>query len=286
MWGLTGPEFLELYWLALGVVTLVAIIAALWVRRPRGSSTPIGGLGPYEVAMLAGGPTRVMHTALAGLVSRGAVHVSRSGRLTQVPHAQATDHYESEVLAELRHGDRLRGDHRFRQSPVARDLARRMTEAGYLKPTKTTVSAVVTLLYVAVGLVGVARLVTGLVDDRPVGWLALSLVATLVIAKLAGKPLKQRTATPTREGRQALSHARAHGVPGMAVGAAVLLPVAFAGLVAYPDPDMGTALNTAASPLSDGSGSSSGGGGDSGSGGGGGDSGSSGCGGGGCGGCS
>ncbi|MGX7827059.1 TIGR04222 domain-containing membrane protein [Actinokineospora sp. 24-640] len=266
MWGLTGPEFLELYWLALGVATLLAMVAALWAHRPR--SGRLGGLGPYEVAMLAGGPTRVMHTALAGLVSRGAVHVSRSGQITQVPHARAADHYESAVLAELRHGDRVHDSYRFQQSPVARDLARRMVEAGYLKsPQGGAASALVKLIFVGIGLVGAARLVTGLMNDRPIGWLALSLVATLVIAKLVGAPLKHRSTTPTRHGRQALSHAHAHGVSGMAVGAAILLPVAFAGLVAYPDPEMSAALNTTPPPAGDG-GSSSGGG----------DSGSSGCG--------
>lgn len=283
-WGLTGPEFLALYWAALGATVVVGVVLIAWSRSapPRGP----GGLDPYGIALLSGGWRRVGHTALAGLTARGQVHVSRSGGVTPVPGARPADPFEATVLAGV--GARHRGLDfpTLPGSPAAVDLRRRMAEAGYLRrPERAERAGKLGWVFLILLGLGLARLITGLMNDRPVGFLVLTLIATVVAWVVVASLIHSgsRSVKPTPRGHEALSEARrthARGGGGgvaLAAGAAILLPVAFAGLVAYPDPDVSQAF-TEEQQMGAGSGSS-----DSGSSGG--DGGSS-CGGGsGCGGC-
>jgi uncharacterized protein (TIGR04222 family) len=281
---MTGPQFLALYWSALGLAIVVGIALIVWVRRA--PSGPPLDLDPYGVALLSGGWKRVGDTALAGLASRGQVRVSRSSGYTPVATARPADGFEDAVLQELRGRGRTSYP-AMATSPAALDLHRRMADAGLVRrPERARRGKKLGWVFFLLLVAGVVRLITGIANDRPVGYLVGSLVATLVawfiivpwIASAGGTP------RPTPRGRESLARARARGGHGasVAVGAAVLLPVAFTGLVAYPDPEMSQAFGEHERASSSSGGSSSG---DSGSGGGGDGGGSSCGGGGGCGGC-
>ncbi|HEX8867024.1 MAG TPA: TIGR04222 domain-containing membrane protein, partial [Lentzea sp.] len=77
-WGLSGPEFLQLYWVALAVAVLVAITIRAYARTARGSQ-PARTLDMDELAYLAGGPRRVVETAIARLLTAGELRTSRRG---------------------------------------------------------------------------------------------------------------------------------------------------------------------------------------------------------------
>ncbi|MFC5287506.1 TIGR04222 domain-containing membrane protein [Actinokineospora guangxiensis] len=281
---MTGPQFLALYWSALGLTIAVGIALIIWVRRS--PSGPPLDLDLYGVALLSGGWKRVGDTALAGLASRGQVRVSRSSGYTPVATARPADGFEDAVLQELR-GRRRTTYPAMATSPAALDLHRRMADAGLVhRPERARRGKKLGWVFFLILVAGVVRLITGIANDRPVGYLVGSLVATLVAWFIIVPWIASagRTPKPTPRGRESLAHVRARGGhrAGMAVGAAVLLPVAFTGLVAYPDPEMSQAFAEHERATSS---SSSG---DSGSGGSGGDSGggsSCGGGGGGCGGC-
>lgn len=278
---MTGPQFLALYWSALGLAIVVGIALIVWVRKA--PSGPPLDLDPYGVALLSGGWKRVGDTALAGLTSRGQVRVSRSSGYSPIASARPADGFEDAVLQELR--GRARTTYpSLPTSPAALDLHRRMAEAGLVrKPERARRGKKLGWVFFLLLVAGVVRLVTGISNDRPVGYLIASLVATLVawfiiVPSIASAGLVPK---PTPRGRESLARARSGQGAAMAMGAAVLLPVAFTGLVAYPDPQMSQAFeeHERANASSGGSSGDDGSGGDSGGGS------SCGGGGGGCGGC-
>ncbi|TDE57003.1 TIGR04222 domain-containing membrane protein [Nonomuraea mesophila] len=72
------------YTIALSLVALIALVAtrahlALSSARSRSTSAAGPGLDLYEAACLAGGPRRVINTALVSLAAQGGVRVSGRG---------------------------------------------------------------------------------------------------------------------------------------------------------------------------------------------------------------
>lgn len=84
-----------------GSVAIVFVVQAVLTRngtRAVGTETPPD---VYQVAWLAGGPKRVVETAIAGLVLRERILVARSGRLTVVRGATPFGPVEAAVCQEL-----------------------------------------------------------------------------------------------------------------------------------------------------------------------------------------
>jgi|GEM_PF-965387 len=202
--GLDGPRFLQLY----GVL-LVLVSLAVWLRhrvvyagvvRRSSSLRPVDYrlLGPSELAFLAGGPRRAMLTAVTVLLERGILEPQATHGATgseyerfvvrRAPHP--TDALDPLQQAVVEHCARTEGVgfddlrtacaeplDRLRESLEQRGLA-------FTPATHKRADALDKLYYLLVALL-VFRLVTGLINDKPVGFLILTAVVTLVVAAFA-----------------------------------------------------------------------------------------------------
>ncbi|WP_158842742.1 TIGR04222 domain-containing membrane protein [Saccharothrix deserti] len=211
-WGLSGPEFLELYWIALAVSLAFAILVRVRLRGTRGGA-PAGALDLtlLDIAYLTGGPRRVVETSVAGLISSGALVPARNGAVRIVGSPVADHPVDQAVLADVNR-------YRYRTSTLLitsvseqdapRAIGRRLSEMDYLvtperAKSRLRVGVVPMALLLAVGLL---RWVNGLAIGAPVGWLTLQLVLTGVLIVLL---LKANPLTRTAKGRKAVAKARA-----------------------------------------------------------------------------
>lgn len=306
-WGIPGPTFLAIY---AALLVLPLVVGLLWTisvklghKAPRAT---VSGPAPtvYELAYLAGGPDRVVDTAIAALVDRGTLRVSSSKKL-QLAGPEPADPIEKAVARSAKpgHNSTTRGIRdRLRMSGPMQALAKDLEARGLVAVDKTPqIRQVVFSIYLGALILGVVRLIAGIASDHPVGFLIFLVIVAGIATLLARAARNKRVGPrPTGEGDRILHRARsAHGrerkrgIPNQpSMGGGALLggaaaAVAFGGLALYPDEELSAALIPP--PLSGGFGGGgssgggstcSGGGGSSCSGGGGGSS----CGGGGCGG--
>ncbi|HET6287926.1 MAG TPA: TIGR04222 domain-containing membrane protein [Amycolatopsis sp.] len=307
-WGIPGPTFLAIYGALLVFPLVVGLLWTIAVKL--GHKAPRAAVrGPeptvYELAYLAGGPDRVVDTAIAALVDRGTLRVSSAKQL-QLTGSEPADPIERAVAKGARPGYNAttRGIRdRLRMSKPMQALAKGLEDRGLVVADRVPrIRQVVFFLYLVVLVLGVARLVAGISGDHPVGFL-IPLLFAAGFATLVARAVKNKRSgpRPTGEGDRLLHRARsAHGrerkrgIPtatasdGAMMGGAVLggaaAAVAFGGLTYYPDEELSAALIPP--PVSGGFGGGSSGGGSSCSTGGGSScsSGGSSCGGGGCGG--
>ncbi|SDH90479.1 TIGR04222 domain-containing protein [Actinokineospora alba] len=257
-WGLTGPEFMNLYWIAVAFAVVVVIVAKV---RSRSVAQPQpgdrGDLSPYDLALLAAGPTRVEHTALAGLLAGGAVRVSRGGKISQtVGGPGPADPVQDFVYVRFRKAAKL-GPLGFANSPLGRQMIDTLDQRGFITSMHRAarLRRVHWLFLVIVG-VGIARLVNGLQLDRRVGHLVVALFITLVIWIVCRIILGRAKSKITPRGREALNYHRTQSprmaATGAMVGFAVLGPIALYGLTAFPDEELNEilAMNTASASTS------------------------------------
>ncbi|MGY6654299.1 TIGR04222 domain-containing membrane protein [Amycolatopsis sp. TRM77291] len=283
-WGIPGPTFLAIYG---ALIVFPVVVGLLWTiavklgaKAPRGT---VSGPEPtvYELAYLAGGPDRVVDTAIAALVDRGTLRVSSTKQL-QLTGPLPADPIEKAVAKGARPGYNAttRGIRdRLRMSGPMQALAKGLQERGLVVADRSPrIRQVVYFLYFAVLVLGVVRLIAGIAGDRPVGFL-IPLLISAVFATLISRALKNKRSgpRPTSEGGRILHRARsAHGRerkrgipngPGYAgaAGGALLggaaAAVAFGGLAYYPDEELSAALIPP--PVSGGFGGGSSGGGSS-----------------------
>ncbi|WP_197288479.1 TIGR04222 domain-containing membrane protein, partial [Nocardia sp. NRRL S-836] len=262
-WGLSGPEFLQLYWIGLALAVLVAIVFR--VRARAGGSQPVRSLDMDELAYLAGGPKRVAETAVARLLTAGELRTSRRGAVQATGSAQARNPVDRAVLDDSRRYTNRTVN--LMIPAVARDgavtaIGGRLEELGLVVRPEVVKAArrngsVLLWLLLAVGLV---RWVNGIVIDAPVGWLTLQLLITAVLIFVVTRRGKL---VRTTKGDRALDAARTAGGRATGsddaalVGAAGL--VALGGLTVYPDLAVRSSLLAAPAGMSSGySGSSSG----------------------------
>ncbi|MFE9748475.1 TIGR04222 domain-containing membrane protein [Saccharothrix saharensis] len=209
-WGLSGPEFLELYWIALAVSLAWAIFIRVRPRWTRGGA-PAGALGVLDIAYLTGGPRRVAEASVAGLIDSGALVPARNGSVRLVGTPAADHPVDQAVLADAKR-------YRYRtltllitsvsEQDAPRAIGRRLSELDYLvepaEVRRRLRGGVVPM--VVVFAVGVVRWVNGLLISAPVGWLTLQLVLTGVVIWLL---LKAAPTMRTAKGRAAVAEAKA-----------------------------------------------------------------------------
>ncbi|MFC0431560.1 TIGR04222 domain-containing membrane protein [Kutzneria buriramensis] len=290
-WGLTGAQFLEWYFVGIGA----AIVLALVIRNlPKLAGDPIHGVRPSAVdaGWLAGGPGRAVEAAIAGMLASGALRADSGGLLRSTGAVTARDGLTADILA------RTQAGHSF--PDVIEYLGRRtalwevgagLAEQGLLLSPRAEklnrlLAAVPTL---GVLIVGIVRLVNGISLSRPVGFLWLSLIGTVIL--LFVLVVTRRRSVCTGTGRRVLRELRRMPSPDVAT------TVALRGLRHYPDVRIAEALRRSEvlgrrqRTMATSSGAAAGffigggGGGGCGGGGGGGGCGGGGGGGGGCGGC-
>ncbi|PWR05152.1 TIGR04222 domain-containing membrane protein [Micromonospora acroterricola] len=204
-WGIPGPTFLRLYLVA---TALVVALAVYYRVRPVGDSrdATTGPLGPQQVAYLNGGPRLAVHAAVGGLRSSGAIGVGPDRRLLTTgptpsgltPLDQAI-HWAAHQRA--RAGD-LPQDQRVREA--LDQLRAGLEQRGLLRSRAQhgTARRWAGFLFVLLG-IGLFRLVSGLFNDRPVGYLMLALIPVLIAALLL-RLVPERT----RAGRAAVRDIR------------------------------------------------------------------------------
>ncbi|TWT85772.1 hypothetical protein Pla123a_05790 [Posidoniimonas polymericola] len=293
---LKGPEFLSLYGSAL-VMAIAVGVALRWLLRPGdyGSTEP---LGPFEAAVLADGVKGGVRAATASLLRGGSIQIapaaggsSKDIRFS-VHHGTPPDATELEqrivAACGVSNGARY-SELLSRGKSAAEKIQHRLEGWGLVVPGDGLHGsrwAPALLMFTLLGLGGV-KVYVGLMREKPVGFLLLLLLATLVVLCLfltkphrtvAGSHVLRALRRDRRElrskaavkqaddGVQATAWAAAlFGVSSCAYGDLLLLPTA----CKFPD----------GPPVSTGGSSGCGGGGD-----GGGGCGGGGCGG-GCGGC-
>ncbi len=203
-WDWDGITFLIAYGLAF---FLVALPLAIHIRNRRNKmfecpDAPETLIDPYEVAMLAKGSGRVIQTAVAKLVKDGTLVYKSTGKdkgklsmgLVQPP---ALHPFESVILRKVRGAARgLSPASLF--SEIRDDFAvmeRHLAIQG-LKPTSTdrgngawAVAAPFLILIV----LGVLRILQGISNHRPVGFLVIFLFITFIIAMVMGSKIRRIT---------------------------------------------------------------------------------------------
>ncbi|MFC3897187.1 TIGR04222 domain-containing membrane protein [Lentzea rhizosphaerae] len=240
-WGLSGPEFLQLYWIGLALAVLVVIIVRVRVRAGH-SNQPVRSLDMDELAYLAGGPRRVVETSIARLLTSGELRTSRRGTVQVTSTSRSLNPVDRAVITDSqRYTNRTVN---LMIPAVSRDgvvtaIGQRLEDMGLVVSPDVAKSALrkgSVVLWVLLA-VGVVRWVNGIAISAPVGWLTLQLVVTGVLIWLLtrrGKHLR------TSKGNRVLEEARTTSSSRLATsddalyaGAAGM--VLFGGLVTYPD---------------------------------------------------
>ncbi|RZS31434.1 uncharacterized protein (TIGR04222 family) [Herbihabitans rhizosphaerae] len=247
-WGLNGPQFLTVYWIAVAVAVAAVIAVRAWSRKPvptQPGTTP----DAYELALLSGGFPRVTDTAMAAAVDRGALRVSREGAIT-VTGAPPGDPVQAFLLSQMpspaRLGQVIEID--WERSAIDEAMTERLAARGLIaSPSRLAAAFRWHWPLVALFVIGVARLIVGIAGDYPVGYLVLSLCAVGVIWLGCALALHHNGSVPTLAGHRAVRDAKARTpardprgqVTEAETAAGVLLPVALYGLAAYPDDAIG-----------------------------------------------
>lgn len=254
-WGLSGPEFTGLYVVGF-VVSLVIVFGgrALLSRQDfRTSNTNVPLVDVYQAAFLAGGPRRVVDTAIVTLALHEQVLVARGGRITAVTGAAVSGPIESAVYQELHPAESRPALHRrLRDHPAVTSIGDHLRAQGLLlNDSRQLLWRLVVLAPVAVGLIGVARAVNGAYLHRPIGNLVALLVMTAAVIFFLlriGFSAQQR---PSPRGREAVRRVRqecrecrgaATGVLRGATWEPQVVGVAVLGFTGLTDPDLRAAL--------------------------------------------
>jgi uncharacterized protein (TIGR04222 family) len=255
-WGISGPAFSAWFPVALLVaVGLVPVLRFLLTRI--GPIRADHRISPHAAAYLAGGLNRALASATTALVLAGRVHASHNGRLTRASGRERDrDPFEDAVWQTLLPRDqRKQQAAALRRHPALRALLRELSGWDLLLgPVRNAVARYAVGLPVAVWLVGVVRLVNGMVENRPTSILLIELfLSALVLGALARRTQAVREHYPSSLGVTTLRAMRAEyrsarpspaDVTGRwpaAVQAAVF-GVAVLGVGVLPDPDVRGAL--------------------------------------------
>jgi uncharacterized protein (TIGR04222 family) len=290
-WGIPGPAFLVLYF-----ATIVAVLILSAIHRrvlfSGNRSAPVDRLGPQQVAYLNGGDQLAVYASLGGLRGAGAITGGPGKTLQQSgPMPAGTTPLDSAVYNAA--GRRIRArDLTGDQWVVAavRQLRDGLEAQGLaVAPAKLKAARAWALVGALVVLAGVARLVDGLQNDKPVGFLVVAIVVAVVLTIML-LTRRRRATHAADKGLRALRQQHAYLAPHQspsyatygATGAAMGVALWGTATLYTMDPAFAADAEVQRMNASSGSGSSGGDSGSSSSCGGGG--GGGGCGGGGCGG--
>jgi uncharacterized protein (TIGR04222 family) len=231
-WGISGPDFLKAYGGALVVFLLAAILFR--IRAIHGGTDSPNSPAPGQIAMLESGPTRAVHVSLASLRAAGVVAVGQLRELQTTDPAPAglsrLDHAVYDAASRRVQVSRLQADPGVRSA--LDDLRDSLVRAGWvLEPAQRHRARLGAWLVLALVGLGLIRLVAGIANDRPVGYLLLFILPTAVIGGVL-------LAVPRRSaaGKRAIAQARTthghlapnqspawatYGVTGAAMGVAL-----------------------------------------------------------------
>jgi len=203
LFNLKGPEFLAVYLLLL----VTGLILAWWLaqrwRTPWDDGGPASAdLEPYEVAFLAGGAPRAAWAMLANLLQRGVIleNTFKSGFTVQ-PDVNLPDHLERRAYDVVAASPPEQVRERLKD--VVDVFEERLQALGLLMSEEAQ-SAYRRCVWAVMGvvlLIGGIKVCVGLSRERPVFFLVMLLIGTLVLAaNVAKAPLR------TLRGDKVLKH--------------------------------------------------------------------------------
>jgi uncharacterized protein (TIGR04222 family) len=213
-WGIPEPTFTGIYLLGFSMALLFAFAVRILTRSGAAAATaaaPEEALSAQDLACLIGGPRRVVEAAVAQLVDTGQLRASHDGYLQVADRSSGTDPVERTVLADVaRHGrrsTRMLID-RLAAADAVSEVTTRLVRAGYL------VDGVLAAKRKLIGLIpvvtvfsiGVVRWLSGIANDRPVGWLTVLLIGGGLIAYAM---YRQTLCQRTFEGSHVMNRAQA-----------------------------------------------------------------------------
>ncbi|GAA4867842.1 TIGR04222 domain-containing membrane protein [Kitasatospora terrestris] len=213
------------------------------------------GVGLFETAYLAGGPTRVVDLALVRMAGRGRLHLAHTGWTTVVD-PQGRSRLERALIGEIGPEGQCRTAAlraALAAHPTVRDIGERLTMAGLATPATVRESALLAIRQVRHALLlATGLLVAALVLAAPgsgqagatVAWFALPLVLTGGTLLMARVDVHAYTAWAAPAGQEVLRTARIPRQYGPADDAEreLLTAVAMVGPDAVPDARLRAAL--------------------------------------------
>lgn len=212
-WGVPGPVFLGVYVLLLLGAGLTAplMLRALDRRAARdGGEASAPDVTVEDLALLAGGPARLVHAAIARLLEGGVLRVGRDRHLTSTgrPAIGELDEAVVDAVAATPAGATPTATvMRMRGAPVVGDLEAAARRRGlFHDPAAVARRKNIALAVIGVvGVLGLARLAAGIARSAPVVLLVVLLVLTVCVAFSV---LLFATRRPTPKGRATLFAAR------------------------------------------------------------------------------
>jgi uncharacterized protein (TIGR04222 family) len=190
-WGMSGATFLTLY---LGLCGLVVLAGLLWRRRPLPARGADGAVGVYGLALLNGGPALAVTSAAARLRQGGHLLPGERRRTLVAAGrpAGAADPLERAVLEAVERTPNIstRTLRREIEASPALAAARSGLEAAGLLLDRAGARRL-WLARILAGAVllaaGVARIVAGSANHRPVGFLVMVTLAVAVAWVVAAR---------------------------------------------------------------------------------------------------
>ncbi len=187
----SGPEFL-LFYLFFSLVVIIAIVFLR--RRAESGPSPRIDLGdPYLIAYLRGRENEALRVAVVTLVDRGLLVMDENSvhRADHVTLEMAKNPIEYEVLKKFSYPDKAASVFKDDDlKTVFQQYRLKLEDAGLIPNNEVRLARIKRLLLAlgALGVVGLIKIQIGLSQERPVGFLVVMMIITMVIAAFFSFP--------------------------------------------------------------------------------------------------
>jgi uncharacterized protein (TIGR04222 family) len=193
-----GPQFLICYIAVMAAAGIAALVARLVIApaEARSGADSDSWFGPYETACLAGGPARAVQAAFVSMVHAGSFRIESEetrilgifpgkARMICQGNAPTADAPELERALYDATGAPLSDATRLFTAgiPVAEQIRDRLVEQGLMEPRVPSVACVTAATIMAMPLLlGMPKIIIGISRGKPVGFLLIACVVTLIAA--------------------------------------------------------------------------------------------------------
>jgi uncharacterized protein (TIGR04222 family) len=185
-WGITGPAFLGIYGGVLAIAGVVVFGICRWIRSESDRSGLVGlrtpELSPYEVAMLKGGESLVLTVVACRLKGAGSLKLNErgAGLVVAGPLPASPDRIESWAYSLVQRtpgSGKAMLDEKV-AGPVLAPIRQRLLALGLmLEDRQRSLIRRQLLWFMPVLGLGVARVIAGSQDHRPIGFLVMVILA-------------------------------------------------------------------------------------------------------------
>lgn len=184
-----GRDFLKFYVIVFGVAVAVALVIRLLARRPGGDPViPLSDLQPYKIACLAGGALHAINAAILSLVQHGILNMDENdGRLWQRDGMETfvVDDFEKVIFqaCNAESGTPLPVVQNAAATMAARYRKRLQASGLIVAPSAASYGRLLPpLLVLAATSVGVVKIFIGMNRHKPVAYLVLLVIISLITA--------------------------------------------------------------------------------------------------------